>query len=214
MSEVREKIVSMVDIIENRKKTEESSACYKDVPYLKKIESMLEEAKEEDQDTLTLIYEANEYIAEQYAEMGRFSVAAKYRLRALEGAIKCFKIFDFDVEEIESLLYDLLRDRNYFVDDDCEDVKPLLENVLPEDKINTIYQRRMNRRRNLKNDPVEMSEEYLAVIDEIDEKIAQNRTFYGMGSCFEIWNLKEEFLLEKGIVWRSPSLLNPGVMFD
>ena len=214
MSEVRDNIVSMVDIIENRKRSEESSACYKDVPYLKKIESLLEEAKEENQDNLVLIYEANEYIAEQYAEMGRFSVAAKYRLRSLEGAVKAFKNFDFNVEEIESVLYDLLRDRNYYIDDDCEDVRPLLVNVLPQEKVDEIYQRRMNRRRNLKNDPVEMSEEYLAVIDEIDEKIAQNRTCYGMGSCFEIWNLKEEFLLEKGIVWRSPSLLNPRVMFD
>ena len=70
------------------------------------------------------------------------------------------------------------------------------------------------RRRSLKHDPVEMSEEYLAVIDEVEEKIDQNRTMRGMGSCHEIWGLKYEYLLEKGIHWKSPSVLNPRVMFD
>ena len=72
----------------------------------------------------------------------------------------------------------------------------------------------MSHRRNLKHDPVEMSETYLAVIDEIEARIEKNRTLRGMGSCHEIWALKQEYLAEKGIEWQSPVILNPRVMFD
>ena len=59
-----------------------------------------------------------------------------------------------------------------------------------------------------------MSEEYLAVIDDVEEKIDKNRPLVGMGSCHEIWDLKYQYLLEKGIRWKSPQILNPRVMFD
>ena len=72
----------------------------------------------------------------------------------------------------------------------------------------------MNRRRNLKHDPVEMTEEYLAVIDEIDEKIEKNREYRGFGSCHHVWSLKTDCLAEKGIEWKSPVVLNPRVRFD
>ena len=72
----------------------------------------------------------------------------------------------------------------------------------------------MNRRRNLKHDPVEMTEEYLAVIDEVDEKIEKNREYHGFGSCHHVWSLKTDYLAEKGIVWKSPVVLNPRVRFD
>ena len=72
----------------------------------------------------------------------------------------------------------------------------------------------MKHRRNLRHDPVEMAEEYLAVIDEVDEKIEKNREYHGFGSCHHVWSLKTDYLAEKGITWHSPGVLNPKVRFD
>ena len=36
----------------------------------------------------------------------------------------------------------------------------------------------------------------------------------GMGSCFTYWHTFAEVLREDGVEWKSPSLMNPGVMFD
>jgi hypothetical protein len=61
---------------------------------------------------------------------------------------------------------------------------------------------------------VEATEEYLAVIDEVDEWIEKNREYRGFGSCHHVWRLKAEYLAKKGITWRSPAALNPRVRFD
>ena len=86
--------------------------------------------------------------------------------------------------------------------------------LIDDEKIDQIYQKRMNGRRTFKNDPVEMTPEYLAVIDEIEERVEKNQKLHGMGSCFEYWDLKQQYLAEKGISWESPALLNPNARFD
>jgi len=35
-----------------------------------------------------------------------------------------------------------------------------------------------------------------------------------MGFCFAYWAEKRNALARRGIEWRSPSRMNPGVMFD
>lgn len=69
----------------------------------------------------------------------------------------------------------------------------------------------------LKKDPVEWSARYEEVIDEaellIDKMVADHPR--GMGFCFAYWHAKAEVLSSKfGIEWRSPSVMNPRVMFD
>lgn len=68
----------------------------------------------------------------------------------------------------------------------------------------------------LKVDPVEYTEAYENVIDEVEEEVDRRMEGkpYGMGMCFEIWSIKGELLAKHGITWRSPSSMNPGVMFD
>lgn len=56
-----------------------------------------------------------------------------------------------------------------------------------------------------------MTDEYLAVIDEVERCIAETQT---VDICFEYWHLKAMFLWEHDILWRSPAALNPNVMFD
>lgn len=69
----------------------------------------------------------------------------------------------------------------------------------------------------LRTDPVEYSWEwekiYYDVEAELDRRLANVPR--QMGFCFQYWSMKRELLMEKyGIDWRSPSQMNPRVMFD
>ena len=198
-----QRIIELIKQINKRKEGRDSTAAtYRDSPDLQELAELV--SVESDS---SFAYDVLVFISEQYESMGRFSVAAIFRLNALKIAEGLDKDFD-------EMLYAILRDRNYYVDDDCDDVRAIVDKLLPKENIEKRFNAIKQRRRSLKHDPVEMSEEYLAVIDEVEEKIDQNRTLYGMGSCHEIWALKYEYLLEKGIDWKSPQVLNPRVMFD
>lgn len=69
----------------------------------------------------------------------------------------------------------------------------------------------------LRTDPVEYTWKwetiYYEVEDELDRRLANVPR--QMGFCFQYWAMKRELLMEKyGIDWRSPSQMNPRVMFD
>ena len=70
--------------------------------------------------------------------------------------------------------------------------------------------------RHLKADPIERTppweENYYEVEKECDRRLGD--TPRGMGFCFGYWSTLREVLAERGINWKSPALLNPGVMFD
>ncbi len=209
------RVDELIERIEELKKEEEFKT-FEASPLLKRVLQLLEENPAGEQEDLEYAYQAYVYAEDVYVRMGRFSLAAEAAMNALRVACDLFRLFNVVAEDVDSVVSDLLRDRNVYVDDDCQDVRKLLEEtpILKEKEVEKMFNFRMNRRRTIKNDPVEMSEEYLAVIDEVEEKIAKNRKMYGMGSCFEVWSLKQEYLAEKGITWTSPALLNPRVMFD
>lgn len=157
-------------------------------------------------------YEIFLFVGNNYYRMGRPSLAACYYEEALNIIIENHK----NIGDLASFLSEIITLRNYYEDDDCDDLlsKIVESNLLSKEKIDEIKESAFKHRRSLKHDPIEMSEEYLAVIDEVEEKVDKNRTHFGMGSCHEIWNLKYRFLLEKGINWKSPAVMNPRVMFD
>lgn len=68
----------------------------------------------------------------------------------------------------------------------------------------------------LRYDPIEDSEEYLAIKDELEALIkAEIGERKHIGYCYLYWGAKRRILKEKyGIEWRSPSELNAGVYFD
>ena len=189
---------------------------YKASPILKKMVELLEQNEDEGEEALSFSYDAYRFIGDTYRRMGRFSVAAKHEERALDIALKLYSDYGVKAKDVDTLLNNILVDRNYYVNDDCNDVLNKIRGTVLFDSstIEEINVRVMRRRRSLKHDPIEMSEEYLAVIDEVEEKIDQNRKTRGMGSCHEVWGLKFDYLLEKGIRWKSPQILNPRVMFD
>ncbi len=71
-------------------------------------------------------------------------------------------------------------------------------------------------RRHLKFDPVERTAEYEAVIYSAEYLVSRALADVprGMGFCFAYWSAMADALAEFGIDWRSPHMMNPGVMFD
>lgn len=68
----------------------------------------------------------------------------------------------------------------------------------------------------LQYDPVEDSEAYLSVIDDVERRLYEELKGEPrhMGFCFHYWSAKRDLLAEYGIEWRSPGMMNPRVMFD
>lgn len=71
--------------------------------------------------------------------------------------------------------------------------------------------------RHLRFDPVERTERWEALYEQVEAEINEEMdpdTPRGMGFCFYYWSAKRDVLMRHGIDWRSPSAMNPGVMFD
>ena len=71
-------------------------------------------------------------------------------------------------------------------------------------------------RRHLKFDPVERTEEYEKLIPYVESEISKELKDHprGMGFCFAYWSAKRAAFARRGIDWKSPAFMNPGVMFD
>lgn len=216
--EIKNQVNEILKRINSRLEHPYAAATYVDVPDLKEIDKITRENCEDTVNDLNFLFEIDLYLADRYTSLGRFSISANYNFDALKVAdllsnthhhVKAIK------GDMAELFSNLLRDRNFYVDDDCKDCLELAKHtgLYTDEELEHIYNRRMQKRRNIKTDPVEMSPEYLAVIDEVEKKIAENSKFK-MGFCFETWELKEIYLGEKGIKWSSPASLNPRVMFD
>ena len=213
-----ERLKELFELIEKNGDYNAYELTYLAVPYLKETDEIVKAqlASEEPYDKVTLLDSATimRYLAEAYDRLGRFAVSVRYYKRAIELAATLYTMYGEEMQDSSTMIYNALKARNYYVDDDCEDIREQALVFIPKDIVDDVFDTVMNRRRNLKHDPVEMTEEYLAVIDEIDEKIEKNRTQHGFGSCHHVWSLKTDYLAEKGIEWKSPVVLNPRVRFD
>ena len=213
-----ERLTELFELIEKNGDYDAYELTYRAVPYLAETNEIVEAqlATEEPYDKVTLLDSAAimRYLAEAYDRLGRFAVSVSYYKRAIELAAKLYATYGEEIKDSSGMIYNALKARNYYVDDDCEDIRKQALVFLSEDIVDDVFDTVMKRRRNLKHDPVEMTEKYLAVIDEVDEKIEKNREYRGFGSCHHVWSLKTDYLAEKGITWNSPVVLNPKVRFD
>ena len=217
-NERAERLKELFELIEKNGDYNAYELTYKAVPYLRETEEIVEAQLESESpyDKVTLLDSATimRYLAEAYDRLGRFAVSVRYYKRAIELAATLYTMYGEEMQDSSGMIYNALKARNYYVDDDCEDIREQALVFISTDIVDDVFDTVMKRRRNLKHDPVEMTEEYLAVIDEIDEKIEKNRTQHGFGSCHHVWSLKTDYLAEKGIEWKSPVVLNPRVRFD
>ena len=209
---LQERVAPLVEMV-GTLSPEPGEISFRDSPILKRIIEELQNITEE-HDDLFFAYVSYVFVAETYQRMGRFSLAADNRLCALQTALKLKKLYAEEIEDIGYTIVYFIRNRNYYVDDGCSEFKDMIVELVGEEEAEARYKEALSRRRSLKSDPVEMTPEYLAVIDEVEEKIAAKQVHFGMGACYEIWSLKREFLEEKGIHWKSPAIMNPRVLFD
>ncbi len=68
----------------------------------------------------------------------------------------------------------------------------------------------------LKVDPVQATPEWEDIIYEVEKEVDDQLKDEprGMGFCYGYWSAKRAALARRGIEWRSPSVMNPRVMFD
>ena len=213
-----ERLKELFELIEKNGDYNAYELTYQAVPHLLETEEIVEAqlASESPYDKVTLLDSATimRYLAEAYDRLGRFAVSVRYYKKAVELAATLYTMYGEEMQDSSGMIYNALKARNYYVDDDCEDIREQALVFISTDIVDDVFDTVMKRRRNLKHDPVEMTEEYLAVIDEVDEKIEKNREYRGFGSCHHVWSLKTDYLAEKGIEWKSPVVLNPRVKFD
>ncbi len=217
-NERAQRLKELFELIEESGDYNAYELTYLAVPYLKETDELVKAqlASESPYDKVTLLDSATimRYLAEAYDRLGRYAVSVHYYKRAIELAATLYTVYGEEIKDSSGMIYNALKARNYYVDDDCEDLRTQALVFLSKDIVDDVFDTVMNRRRNLKHDPVEMTEAYLAVIDEVEERIEKNREYRGFGSCHHVWSLKTDYLAEKGIVWHSPALLNPKFRFD
>ena len=68
----------------------------------------------------------------------------------------------------------------------------------------------------LKVDPVQATPQWEEIIYEVEKEVDEELKDEprGMGFCHSYWSAKRAALARRGIEWRSPSSMNPRVMFD
>lgn len=185
-------------------------------PYIRQIMDILAPHLEREDihpDTLRDAVDIYSSFANVYERTDRIMLAAECYDRAIDYAARLYRDYGGRVEDDCDLVYSAIRAHNYYLDDDCEDIRALAT-IFLDDDAKDVFSRIYACRRHLRHDPIELTTEYLAVIDEVEVLVEENREFYGFGSCHHVWELKKQYLAERGIVWHTPSELNPWVMFD
>ena len=165
--DIVEKMDTIIELIESWE--DDDFKTYKVSPLLKELISLNQlyydkehKKGQPNEEIMTDYYNYYIFIADTYKRMGRFSLAALYHEKALDIAIEMNEKNNIKPHDLDSLLSDTIRERNFYVDDDCEDLldKIRKHNLLKNEVIEKIKNRVFLRRRSLKHDPVEMSEAY------------------------------------------------------
>lgn len=198
--------------IEANKEHEYAAPTYKDTAALKEMARIIESNCEDSVEVWENKIPALGYLAHCYDQMCRTGISVRFHKLHLEAYARLNALRGLSEEETKVLrdaLYHAVKARNAYDNDQCEDLFALLADCLPAEKMQEMLKEAG--KHYIKKDPVELTEAYLAVIDEVEEKIESNRQ---TDVCFEAWQLKEEYLAAHGIKWRSPAVLNPRVRFD
>ena len=162
--------------IEARKEHEFAAPTYRDAAALAEIRqtvfNQLESEHEHDRDTVEDSIAVLRYLAESYENMGRTACALPLRKKVLELDAELAARFK-NREGIESDYYCALKARNRYGRDECADLRELAAGLLPLDKQIQIEKNVFENYPMLVRDRVELSEEYLAVIDEVERPVCR-----------------------------------------
>ncbi len=209
------RITELFNQIEKNKAHEYAAPTYKDRPALIEMEQIIAAHSEETLQVLEEKIQVLWYLAKSYDQMFRFGISVKFHKQLLESHAKLMKLREYSAKDkrfAEDSFYNAVKARNQYFFDGCDDLREIVSEVISKEDAEKTLNGIIKSRKGLpKNDPVELTDEYLAVIDQVEEKIEKNKK---IDLCHEYWNLKSEYLMEHGIAWSSPAVLNPGFMFD
>lgn len=210
------RLVELLQKIEDGKEHEYSAPTYKDTPYLKEMQDIvknhLDSEQPYDKDTLTDSISVLRYLAGSYEKMCRVLYAEEMCKRVLELQSELYKRYSLTEEGCDDDYYWALRLRNYYKKDDCKDLSTLMSEILPESSRIKIEAEVSKYYPSIKHDPIELSEEYLSVIDEVERRMDEAGA--DKMHTFERIDLKKRLLSEYGVFWRSEIIMNPNVHFD
>jgi hypothetical protein len=212
-----EKSVKRIDELVKTISSADSNRLYLSTPSLLEIERIAKEELSEKNDSETLLdgTVSFRFVAECYYRMMRPCEAGRLYTCAIEAASMLYRQHGVLFEGFDETVIEAVKCRNSYVFDSCEDIFLLCFGIATESTLADAKKYADPQKRPfIKRDPVEMTREYLDVIDAVEEKIENNRSYRGHGSCHHVWELKKGYLMEYGIEWKSPGELNPGVMFD
>lgn len=203
-----ERLIALFRQIRDRQDRAGERTNYKDAPALHEMAALIRPyaqnpVSDEDLDDIVAVCR---FLGECYRELSRGVYAAEFFTYAFLAAVT------IPTEDAADLFRDAVKTRNWYVDDPCNDLKAAALRIMDAPQIESAFAQAS--KRTMKRDPVEMTPEYLAVIDGVEQKAEENMTFHGLGSCHQRWSLTCEYLEEKGILWRSPAMMNPGWRFD
>lgn len=210
------RIMELMKEIEARKEHSNAATTYKDVPALQEIDKIVKEqlALQEpcDRDTLIDSIFAFRYLGNAYESMWRIAHANKYYKQLFDIHLELCRRFSEKDKELADDYYIALRARNYYGKDECSDLIEVAKELLPDKKRLDIEKQILEDFHPLKHDPVELTDKYLAVIDEVDRRmdIPENKNVHPF-----VWNERFQILLQQyGIEWEPMTSLNPGWHFD
>ena len=212
----QKRLIELAKSIESHKEHQYAAPTYKDVPALNEmaqiVKTQLESEKMHDKSTLTDSITVLRYLADAFESMWRIAYTVKYHARLLELQAELYERFSETDDNFADDYYKALRARNYYQNDDCADLKRLARIILPTEDCKDIENRLIGQKQRLLRDPVELSEKYLSVIDEVERKIDESGIDKGL--THGRVQLKAKLLNEYGIDWKSVICLNPNVHFD
>lgn len=207
-----ELVMNAIDAIEERKEHQYAAPTYRDVSLLKQLEAILALHQDENEvETIKDCIVLARYLADAYEKMWRIIYAQKYYQILMKlhfNYYQCTKTY----AECGNDYYLALRCMNYYGKDSCDELREMAKVLLPLEKRSKIEKQILEDFHPLKHDPIECSEAYLAVIDDVEAELAQKgiprRHFY------EVNAMKQKILKKYGIKWKTMMELNPKVHFD
>ncbi|MBQ2988101.1 MAG: hypothetical protein IJD59_03260 [Clostridia bacterium] len=199
--------------IESRKPHPYAAATYKDIPALREIGEITEGLlRLSDRGALLDGIIAARYLRDSYESMWRIAYTAEYDKKLLNLQADLFRRFGARDGDRRDDYYKALRARNYYGRDTCEDLRQTAAVFLSEDERGRIEKQIFSDFHPLKHDPVELTEAYLSVIDEVERRMDTEEIQKMHG--FQRSALFARLLKEYGVEWQSMTALNPGVYFD
>ncbi len=210
------RIIELIKEIDSRKEHSNAASTYKDVPALNEIAGIVKQQTVFEQpcdcDTLTDSIFAIRYIASAYESMWRIAYTNKYYKWLFELHLELYRRYGKKDSELADDYYAAIRARNYYGKDECTDLVTIAKEILSNNKRLRIEKQIFEDFHPLKHDPVELSDDYLAVIDEVERlmDIPENKNIHHF-----VWNERFQMLLHQyGIEWEPITSLNPGWHFD